>query len=182
MLFYFSLLCHPLSKHTFTICSNFTNLGTVTSTSVLFPYFLLSLFIALLGLFLFLGSFFAIMPSPLSFGGGGVFVFVFCIHFSCTHCAPQSDVHICTRCCTHHTPQSDVHTGDVHTSECVYAQQQKQKQKQTLKVVKLLIKIFYLATVIKILTTTLCGRIATTTNNVKYNSVAATNDSIVFCF
>ena len=53
-----------------------------------------------------------------------------------------------------------------------------------MKVAKLLIEIFYLVMIITKLTTTLSGGIATiaTTNNVNYNSVAATNDNVVFCF
>ena len=168
--FTFSLSCHPLRNHACTIHFILTLLifGTVMSilfpflftvTSFLFPCFLLSLSVTLLGLFLSLGSFFAIMPPfPLSFGGCGVFAFDFCTH-----------------CCIHRAPCSGI---CIHTGKCV----NEPKQKQTLKVVKLLVKIFYLATVMTALSTTMSGGIAAT-NNVEYNT--ATNnveyDTVVFC-
>ena len=100
------------------------------------------------------------MPFPLSFGGGGIFAFVFCLYFRCTHRthrAPrQNDVHSC---------REDVHIDPHRRTLCasrreyLQSQKQKQRQKRNLKVVKLLFKLFYLATVIQ---KTLSGGIAAT--------------------
>ena len=52
------------------------------------------------------------MPFPLSLGGGGIFAFVFCIHFCRTHHAPQrNDVHIAAHSVHHkvmYIPVSEV--------------------------------------------------------------------------
>ena len=135
--------------------------------SVLFPGFLFP-HITLLGLFSVFGFlFFAIMPFPLSFRGGGIFASVFCIYFCHTHRTHRAlrwnDVHICC---------NDVHIYPHRRTLCasqsayLQSQKQKQRQKRTLKVVKLLIKLFYLVTIIP---TTLSGGIAATNN--KYDSV-----------
>ena len=97
----------------------------------------------------------------LSLGGGGGFV--------CTHQCTHSEAHKCV-------PSPSCTWNGVHTSKCVHA------QKQPLKVVKLLVKIFYLATVI---TTTMSGGIAIT-KNLKYNNGISTTtnvkyNNIVFC-
>ena len=77
-----------------------------------------------------------------------------------------------------HIANHTVHPKVVDIPVSVYT-----RKKRTLKVVKLLVKIFYLDTVITTLTTTMSGGIAAT-NNIKHNNVVFRNvkyDNVVFC-
>ena len=145
---FLTFLRSPLSNCTCTthLCYTIFVFGTVLSflwLSIFFVFFFCLLFVALWGLFLSSGSFTDTMPLlPLSLGGGTGLVFVFRTHCckhrthrapSCTH----SDVHKCVQSCTY----SDIH--DIH--KCV-------QTKANHDDFKLLLKIFFLETVITIAT------------------------------
>ena len=165
--FSFHLLCRPLSDCACTFDSNIIYFWNSNVNVCPFSWFFVPSRHPFGTFSVFEFFFFAIMPFPLSFGGGGIFASVFCIYFCRTHRthrAPrQNDVHIC---------RNDVpiypHRRTLCASQSEYPQSQKQKQRQkrTLTVVKLLIKLFYLVTII---TTTLSGGIAATDD--KYDSV-----------